>query len=110
VKYKTVQLFVLKAQCSVSVPAHIPVTVLVVQVVTFSIHQLAGVAQLYPLLPLVNTCHSVHHVGTSFTVTAHVLEFTEVTGKLILVSVIAVTCQSVLVVIVGTLVAVHLVV
>jgi hypothetical protein len=40
--------------------------------------------------------------------TAHVLQFTDVTGKAILVSVMAVTCHSVLVVIVGTLVEVHL--
>ena len=46
----------------------------------------------------------------SDTVTAPVLPFTLVTGKLIDVSVIPVTCHSVLVVIVGTLVDVHLVV
>jgi hypothetical protein len=44
------------------------------------------------------------------TVTAHIYPFTLVTGKLISVSVIPVTCQSVLVVIVGTLVEVHLLV
>jgi hypothetical protein len=42
------------------------------------------------------------------TVTAQVCQFTEDTGKLIDVSVIPVTCHSVLVVIVGTLVEVHL--
>ena len=71
-------------QYSASVQAHIPVTVLVVQVVLFVIQPL--------------------------TVTAQVCQFTEVTGNAILVSVIVVTCQSVFVVIVCTFVEVHLVV
>jgi hypothetical protein len=40
VKYKTVQDLVDKSEYSLSVPAHIPVTVLVVQVVSFCIHPL----------------------------------------------------------------------
>jgi hypothetical protein len=51
---------------------------------------------------------AVPHGLNSDTVTAPVLPFTELTGKLIEVSVIAVTCHSVLVVIVGTFVEVHL--
>jgi hypothetical protein len=90
VKYKTVQLFVLKPVYSDSLQAHIPVTVVVVPVVTFSIHPLA-LAQATLPLTLVSTCQSVHQLGTSFTVTAHVLEFTLVTGNAMLVSLIAVT-------------------
>jgi hypothetical protein len=47
---------------------------------------------------------------TVFNPTAHVLPPTLVTGNVIFVSDIAVTCHNVLVVIVGTFVAVHLVV
>jgi hypothetical protein len=52
-------------------------------------------------------------ISSALSTTAHVCPFTELTGaagKLIGVSVIAVTCPNVLVDIVGTFVAVHLVV
>jgi hypothetical protein len=72
VKYKTVQLFVPKFVYSVSLPAHIPVTVLVVPVVSFVIPVAAGLAQATAQLTLLSTCPSVHQLGTSFTVTAQV--------------------------------------
>jgi hypothetical protein len=50
-------------QCSASLQAHIPVTVLVVQVVTFSIHQL-GAAQVGVPLTLVNTSQLFQPLGT----------------------------------------------
>ena len=37
------------------------------------------VAQSYQLVVLVSTCPLLHPLGTSFTVTAHVLQFTDVT-------------------------------
>jgi uncharacterized ion transporter superfamily protein YfcC len=72
VKYKTVQLFVAKSVYSLSVQAHIPVTVLVVPVVSFVIPVAAGLAQATLPLTLLSTCQSVHQLGTSFTVTAQV--------------------------------------
>ncbi|MBO7736003.1 MAG: hypothetical protein J6S67_25765 [Methanobrevibacter sp.] len=66
-------------QYSASVQAHIQVTVLVVQVVSFSIHHV-GAAQVGVQLTLVNTSQLFHQLGTSFTVTTQVFQFTLVTG------------------------------
>jgi hypothetical protein len=67
VKYKTVQLFVPNAVYSTSVQAHIPVIVLVVQVVSFTIHQEDGATQVGVPLTLVNTSQLFHQLGTAFT-------------------------------------------
>ena len=53
-KYKTDAEGVVMSQYSASVPAQIPVIVVVVQVVTFSIHPL-GAAHSYPHAVLVTT-------------------------------------------------------
>ena len=51
-------------QYSASLQAHIPVTVLVVQVVSFVIHQAAGAAQVGVQLTFVSTSQLFHQLGT----------------------------------------------
>lgn len=67
---------------SASVHARIALTVVVVHVVSFVIHVAGAAAQSYHHAVFINTCHVVQAlVGlNSVTVTAHVLEFTDVTG------------------------------
>ena len=62
-KYKTVELGVNRLY-SASVQAHTQVTVLVVQVVSFSIHQAAGADQVGVQLTFVNTSQLFHQLGT----------------------------------------------
>jgi hypothetical protein len=64
---------------SASVQARIALTVVVVHVVSFCIHDAGALAQAAAQLTTVNTCQFVHTAGTSFTVTAHVFQFTLVT-------------------------------
>ena len=93
-------------QISIHSPAvySFPVTFQLVQSYTFS----------WSFVVSYQAIHSVGLEGAlldafiSFTVTAQVLLFTLVTGNVIAVSVIAVTCHNVFVVIVATLVDVHL--
>lgn len=87
---------------SFTVTAHVlPFTLVTAQLSAAHSYQSAVFFTTYPVV-------AVPHGLNSLTVTAHVDPFTELTGNAIEVSVIPVTCQSVLVVIVGTLVAVHL--
>lgn len=83
-KYKTDAEGVVMSPYSASVPARIPVTVVVVPVVTFAIHVVGALAHWYPHDVFVRIWSALPELegANSDTVTAHVLPFTLVTAQL----------------------------